>query len=97
MSTELRIANTAGGVAQAMPTAQSAVTTEFGQPAPRVDLDPYPYLYLTIPSPCSPMAVTASCDPGMFIFTAFMSLLALLRLAAGLSLRESGRPPHGFA
>lgn len=93
MSTELRIANTAGGVAQAMPTAQSALTTEFGQPAPRVDLDPYP----TIPSPFSPMAVTACCGPGVSIFTAFTSLLALLRLAAGLSLHESGRPPHGVA
>jgi hypothetical protein len=93
MSTELRIANTAGGVAQAMPTAQSVVTTASGQPAPRVDLDPYP----TNPSPFTPMAVTACCGPGLSIFTSFTSLLALLRLAAGLCLRESGRSPYGLA
>jgi len=93
MSTELRIANTAGGVAQAMPTAQSVVTTASGQPVPRVDLDPY----ATNPSHFTPMAATACCGPGLSIFTSFPSLLALLRLAACLSLRESGRPPHGFA
>jgi len=94
MSTELRIANTAGGVAQAMPTAQSAVTTGFGQPAPRVYLDPYP----TIPSPFSPLAVTACCGPGLSVIRSFMSLpTLLLHSAAGLSLRESGRPTHGFA
>ncbi len=69
MSTELRIANTAGGVAQATPTAQSAITTEFGQPAPRVDLDPYS----TTPTPFTPMAVTACCGPGLFVFMSFTS------------------------
>ena len=95
MSTELRIANTAGGVAQAMPTAQSVVTTASGQPVPRVDLDLDPYA--TNPSPFTPMAVTACCGPGLSIFTSFTSLLALLRLAVGLSLHESRRPHYGFA
>jgi len=93
MSTELRIANTAGGVAQAMPTAQSVVKTASGQPAPRVNRDPC----FTSPYAFSQTSDMAHRGLGLSIFRGFTSLLALLRLAAGLSLHESGRSHYGFA